>query len=637
MIIPTQPLRVLALILAIGLMPALARAQAGSASGDGIQPVVVTGNPDCQDLGPYFGFKPFPEPPPVGTYFFGSATTTPPHAPTSDALTITNVTPSGTYNHFDWVSTLGIDAVIVKGGANANVYNYTPEDFGDTSLHPPVNSGTGEPFSVSHIEFCYDFELGVNKTAETSFTRTWSWTIDKTASVTDLVLSPGQQFAVDYSVAVEAAPTLSDFAASGEVWIDNLTPLDATVESVTDVISGPVAAAVNCGPLPHVLTPGQSLHCTYSTPLPDDADRVNTATVTTSGIVGGGEATADVIFGAPSVEIDECVDVTDTMFGVLGTVCNDAVPASFHYEVNVGPFQDPDDCGQNFVVNTGTLVTDDTSTTLEDTWTIGVDVPCDGGCTLSQGYWKTHSQYGPAPYDNAWSNVGPDEGDTPFLGSGQTYYQVLWTVPKGGNAWYILAHQYIAAKLNELDGAWVPDDVSAALAFAEVLLMEYDADGPQTNGKNRIPMKSADRAAANSLYLVLDDYNNGLVGPGECSENDTPARPDLGSSGERAAMQAPASDAFQADAPVPTEFRITSYPNPFNAATTLRIEVPEPVHVRLDVYDVLGRRVSRLADDRREAGVHAVTWNAGDLPSGTYIYVFRAGTFRQTGSIVLMK
>ena len=37
--------------------------------------------------------------------------------------------------------------------------------------------------------------------------------------------------------------------------------------------------------------------------------------------------------------------------------------------------------------------------------TVDVDVPCLGGCTLTPGYWKTHSEFGPAPYDDNWANL----------------------------------------------------------------------------------------------------------------------------------------------------------------------------------------------------------------------------------------
>ncbi|HSM16845.1 MAG TPA: hypothetical protein VK845_07595, partial [Gemmatimonadales bacterium] len=93
--------------------------------------------------------------------------------------------------------------------------------------------------------------------------------------------------------------------------------------------------------------------------------------------------------------------------------------------------------------------------------------PPDPGCTYTQGYWKTHSVYGPAgPADGTWDLLasGPD---TPFFLSGQTWYEVFWTSPSG-NAYSSWAHQYRAAKLNVLNGA-DPTDAASAIASAETL------------------------------------------------------------------------------------------------------------------------------------------------------------------------
>ena len=68
------------------------------------------------------------------------------------SVTLSNT--SGTI--FDWSSTLGMDAVIVKGGPNANVYAYN-EATGDTGLYAPDNS-SGGPAGLSHVSFCYDKE-----------------------------------------------------------------------------------------------------------------------------------------------------------------------------------------------------------------------------------------------------------------------------------------------------------------------------------------------------------------------------------------------------------------------------------------------------------------------------------------------
>lgn len=142
----------------------------------------------------------------------------------------------------------------------------------------------------------------------------------------------------------------------------------------------------------------------------------------------------------------------------------------------------------------------------------GNEYTCGEGCTLTPGYWKTHSMYGPAPYDATWAMIGED---TPFFLSGQSYYEVLWTSPSGGNAYYILAHAYIAAELNQLNGASIPDDVLAAWNEATGLFSTYTPDEVAAlkgnNGKEL-------RAQFIGLAEILDNYNNGLTGPGHCSE-----------------------------------------------------------------------------------------------------------------------
>jgi hypothetical protein len=113
-----------------------------------------------------------------------------------------------------------------------------------------------------------------------------------------------------------------------------------------------------------------------------------------------------------------------------------------------------------------------------------------------------------------------------------TWYNILLTPPEG-QAWYILAHQWIAAKLNAANGASVPPEVQTAITQAGNLLI---------GDCGYIPPSEA--ATTTSLGTLLDDYNNGLIGPGHC-----------------------ASDSGGVATPV-------IYPNPANGSSPVYVQMP---------------------------------------------------------------
>ena len=128
-------------------------------------------------------------------------------------------------------------------------------------------------------------------------------------------------------------------------------------------------------------------------------------------------------------------------------------------------------------------------------------------CTLTLGYWKTHSSYGPAKKaDPTWLLL-PNGPNTTFFSSGKTYLQVLQTPPQG-NAYYNFAHQYIAAKLNLLSGADSTSPVDAAIAYGDTFFATYSPSTWPNNKKSTILAHAA----------TLDAYNNGATGPGHCAD-----------------------------------------------------------------------------------------------------------------------
>ena len=80
-----------------------------------------------------------------------------------------------------------------------------------------------------------------------------------------------------------------------------------------------------------------------------------------------------------------------------------------------------------------------------------------------------------------------------------------------------------------------------------------------------------------------------------------------------------------------------NYPNPFNPVTIITYELPRTEQVRLEVFDVTGRKISTLVDETVPAGVHQVTFDATNLSGGLYLYRLRGSELSITKQMMLIK
>lgn len=93
---------------------------------------------------------------------------------------------------------------------------------------------------------------------------------------------------------------------------------------------------------------------------------------------------------------------------------------------------------------------------------------------------------------------------------------------------------------------------------------------------------------------------------------------------------------------LPTEFALfQNRPNPFRGTTAIRFALPKGSVVRLEVFDVQGRRVATLANAYLPAGYHVVEWDrrtegGAQLRAGIYHYRIRAGSFRARKKMALL-
>lgn len=94
----------------------------------------------------------------------------------------------------------------------------------------------------------------------------------------------------------------------------------------------------------------------------------------------------------------------------------------------------------------------------------------------------------------------------------------------------------------------------------------------------------------------------------------------------------------EGDQAIPSQYGLRqTYPNPFNPSTIIRFDVPRASEVKLEVFDILGRRIATLLDGAMTPGSHEIVFDAGNLSSGQYLVRMQAGRFIEVQSITLMK
>ncbi|MBN2279469.1 MAG: T9SS type A sorting domain-containing protein [Candidatus Marinimicrobia bacterium] len=88
----------------------------------------------------------------------------------------------------------------------------------------------------------------------------------------------------------------------------------------------------------------------------------------------------------------------------------------------------------------------------------------------------------------------------------------------------------------------------------------------------------------------------------------------------------------------PSNFKLgQNYPNPFNLITTIEYTLPGPFGIKIQVFDLSGKKVATLMDSVQKPGNHKVHWNAEEFASGMYLYRMTAGNFIREKKMVLLK
>jgi hypothetical protein len=89
--------------------------------------------------------------------------------------------------------------------------------------------------------------------------------------------------------------------------------------------------------------------------------------------------------------------------------------------------------------------------------------------------------------------------------------------------------------------------------------------------------------------------------------------------------------------PVHTFSLYQNYPNPFNPITKIEFELSATSFTALEIFDLLGRKITSLVTEGLHSGHHTKLWNASEYPSGVYFYRLQSGGFSETKKLILQK
>lgn len=88
---------------------------------------------------------------------------------------------------------------------------------------------------------------------------------------------------------------------------------------------------------------------------------------------------------------------------------------------------------------------------------------------------------------------------------------------------------------------------------------------------------------------------------------------------------------------IPREELLQNHPNPFHQSTKIQYSLPKSGAITLTIYDITGRLVDTLVDEKKEPGVYQIQWEGKDLASGIYFYRLQAGDLKSTKKMVLLR
>ncbi len=180
-----------------------------------------------------------------------------------------------------------------------------------------------------------------------------------------------------------------------------------------------------------------------------------------------------------------------------------------------------------------------------------------------------------------------------------------------------------------LEGAFDPSTLEVLGAEPSAEGWQASSQTSQSQGRFRVAMAGPESASSGQVAVLRVKVKEEAIG--EALE------PTLSADGvlNGAARRGLSAKTVR---PVPSEIKLgRSAPNPAQGPVTIEYGLPEETRVQIEVYDVLGRKVTTLVEESRPPGRHEVTLEGGRLPSGTYFYRMKAGGRQKTRRLTVVR
>lgn len=384
--------------------------------------------------------------------------------------------------------------------------------------------------------------IRAEKTAQGFFEKEvrYDWTIEKTADPTSVTVAEGATGSVLYTLcaARTAASTTSTIGVRGQICVNNDSSVATQGLTIVDQIQCMCACGqfVDAPGASQVITPGElgafERRCfDYEIPFTPPAGSTcrNTAKVTITnfagneGIAWGPLATAG--FSVPSTptttETDATASVSDVMTCPTGFTCTPDDPGPFSFtgdgcvEYTTTIRNVSAACGAHATLdNVATLTESSSRETRSDSASVDISTgACSAGCTLTIGFWKNHAGGRGHNADEVTPLLpvllGSAGGlETITVASAAQAVTLLSNSGNASNGINKLYAQLLGAKLNIESGSSASAS-SATIAAADAFLATHGA-------ADWMSLTGAQKQQVLSWQSTLDDYNNGLIGPGHC-------------------------------------------------------------------------------------------------------------------------